>query len=100
MIFKGIIKFQKEVFADKQECYGCVRVNDNKFRVLIAKCAGENIKIFVETIFHELLHLGCFVVIAITRAKISERQQHEMINRVMPEILQPKFLKILQGGKR
>jgi hypothetical protein len=99
MIFKGIIKFQKEVFADKQECYGCVRVNDNKFRVLIAKCAGENIKIFVETIFHELLHLGCFVVMAVTKASMSERRQHEMINKVMPRILDRKFLKAMQGGK-
>lgn len=100
MIFKGIIKFQKEVFADKQECYGCVRVTKDKFRVLIAKCAGESLNMFVETVFHELLHLGCFVIVAITKADISERKQHEMINKVMPLILQPKFLQILKGGKK
>ena len=97
MTFKGIIKFQRKVVADKRECYGCVYVNDDKFRVLIAQCAGESFDKFAETIFHELLHLGCFVIAAVTGASTSERKQHELINVVMPRLLNSRALQALRG---
>lgn len=87
MKLKGYIKFQKKVMVRGQECYGCARGNKDKFSIRISREAAENSDIFMETVFHELLHLGHFVIMACTRQSWSEREQHQMLDKIMPVVL-------------
>lgn len=87
MKLKGYIKFQKKVTVKGDECYGCARGNKDKFSIRISKDATENYDIFAETVFHELLHLGHFVIMACTNQVWSEWQQHQMLDKIMPVVL-------------
>jgi hypothetical protein len=96
MILKGIIKLQQQIIADKQVCDGVVYVKDDTFRVLIRKRLDKTFMRLSETVFHELLHLGCFVISAITGSDSSERTQHQLIKAAMPKLLSSKALQVLR----
>ena len=83
----GRIRFQHRVFVDRQECYGAVRVDDNKFKILIAKCAGKTSDVFAETLLHEFIHLWLFIFVTITNIRVSERKHHRIIDKIMPVAL-------------
>jgi hypothetical protein len=83
----GRIHFQNKVFVNKQECYGVVKANDNKFKILIAKCAGASYEQFAETMFHELTHLAFFIIMALTDTRLSEKAQHRVIKKLTPIFL-------------
>jgi hypothetical protein len=87
MKLTGYIKFQNKVIVDGQECYGCTRADKQTWDIRISKDALENYNIFTETIMHELLHLGYFVIMASTKQDWSERQQHAMLNKIMPVVM-------------
>lgn len=79
--------FQKTVTVNGQPCYGVVKANENKFKILIAKCAGASYEQFAETLLHELIHLWIFILMALTDTQISEAKQHKIIKKVMPVAL-------------
>ena|SRR5271157_916869 len=83
----GKIMFQNTVTVHGKPCYGVVKANNNKFKILIAKCAGESFEQFAETVLHELLHLWVFILVALTDTRISEAKQHKMIKKIMPVAL-------------
>jgi hypothetical protein len=79
----GRVRFQKTVTVGGQPCYGAVRADDNRFKILIAKCAGESFEQFAETLLHEFVHLVYFILIALTDFNVSERAQHKTIEKIM-----------------
>lgn len=83
----GRIHFQNKVFVNKQECYGVVKADGNKFKILIAKCAGGGFDLFAETLLHELLHLWVFILMALTDINVSEKRQHKIIGTIMPKAI-------------
>lgn len=97
MKLNGYIKFQNQVKVGKQECYGCTRANKQNWSVRISKDAMENYHIFAETIIHELIHLGYFVIMASTKQNWSEAVQHRMLGKIMPVVLRQ--LKKYSKGK-
>ena len=93
----GRIHFQNKVIVEKQECYGVVKATGNRFRILIAKCAGKSYEQFAETLLHEFIHLWIFILTAMTDTQISEARQHKMIKKIMPVAL---WELEVQRGKR
>jgi hypothetical protein len=80
----GSIKFQNKIQVKKRACLGKCEAWNNRFRIVIAKSAGQTFSIFAETMLHELLHLWVFILMALTNINLSERRQHKIIEKIMP----------------
>ena len=88
MKLKGYIKFQNKVKVKNQESYGLTEAIGDHFRILISRESSKDFYLFSETILHELIHLGYFVIMACsTTTNLSERSQHAMINKIMPVMI-------------
>lgn len=81
-ILKGYIKFQNRVRIKSQECYGVTRANGNKWSIRISRESAKDFYLFAETVFHELLHLGFYIVMACSKRQWSETAQHRIISKV------------------
>jgi len=83
----GTIKSRKRIHYGRQECYGITRANRGKFSIYLSESAMEDGYIFSETILHELLHLWFFIIGSISSKKLSEKEQHEVLEEAIPRIL-------------
>jgi hypothetical protein len=83
-MIQGEIKFQNKVVINKRECFGRCKVSTDHFQIAISKAAGESLSIFAEVLLHELLHLWLFVIEALTKKRLSDRQHHRIINQIIP----------------
>jgi hypothetical protein len=84
MKIKGVIKFQKRVFVGEDECFGVTRANGDHFDIRISEQTSQNLDLYAETVIHELLHLAFNIVAASVKVHIPEKQQHRIINKVVP----------------
>jgi hypothetical protein len=81
-ILKGYIKFQNRVKVKSQECYGVTRASGTKWSIRISRESSRDIYLFAETVFHELLHLGFYIVMACSKRQWSETAQHRIISKI------------------
>ena len=84
MILKGKIRFQKQVHVEGQDCFGCARSSGNYFDIRISQDATDNLLLFADTLLHELCHLWIFIVVSALKVDITEKQQHRIINKIVP----------------
>lgn len=84
----GTIKSsERRIRAGDQDCYGLTRVTGNKFSIRISDKENQDAVQFLETLLHEMLHLYFFILIAMRGRSISEWKQHNVINVVVPFML-------------
>lgn len=84
----GVIKTSaRKLFVGRQECLGVTRADNNKFSIRISEKENTDVVQFLETLLHELLHLYFFILIGIKNRRISEDKQHEVIDVVVPFML-------------
>lgn len=83
----GVIKSRKNLRYGKDVCYGITRANKDKFKIYLSELALKDGYIFSETTLHELLHLWFFIISSYSVRVPSEKEQHEVLEQVIPIIL-------------
>lgn len=97
----GTIKSRKKLYYGKSACYGITKADKNKFQIYLSELALKDGYIFSETMLHELLHLWFFIINSSLKTKpISETKQHEVLEQVIPVILNHTRLMLEKVGKK
>lgn len=96
----GVIKSRKRLYYGKSACYGITKANKSKFQIYLSELALKDGYIFSETVLHELLHLWFFIISTVAIKVPSEKEQHEVLEQVIPIILSRTALILERKGGR
>jgi len=95
----GTIKSRKRLYHGRDACYGLTSVDKKKFRIYLSDLALKDGYIFSETMLHELLHLWFFIISTVAIRVPSEKEQHEILEQVIPTILSRTALVLERKGR-
>lgn len=98
MVIKGKIKTVKRIRYKNQECEGITKANKQSFLIRVVYNTLDR-GLFPEVLLHELIHLWYFICFSVYGLYLSEREQHRLMNRLVPK-MSSSFMKLLkQKGK-
>ena len=90
----------RRLLHGRDECYGTTEVNGRRFMIRISTKLANNTDDFADTLLHELLHLFFFVLSGLLKLKISNKVEHQIIERTTKFVMRQVKYELKKKVKR